>query len=186
MEILIAAAVLAVGIVAAAALLSKGRGNAAPPAARAEASAVRAQVAADSARVGADDLERQRQEIERRAAEIEKRASEVDEDRQQLAEARDRLGRDRALLQRELERVSGLSAAQAKAMLMKEVEEESRHAHAKVLRQVEEETKRDAERRVRSILSIAMQRLAASHAAETTVSVVQLQADYKKGRIIGR
>jgi ribonuclease Y len=186
MEILIAAAVLAVGIVAAAALLSKGRGNAAPPAARAEASAVRAQVAADSARVGADDLERQRQEIERRAAEIEKRAREVDEDRQQLAEARERLGRDRSLLQRELERVSGLSAAQARTMLMKEIEEESRHAHAKVLRQVEEDTKRDAERRVRSILSIAMQRLAASHAAETTVSVVQLQADDMKGRIIGR
>jgi ribonuclease Y len=186
MEILIAAAVLAVGIVAAAALLSKGRGTAAPPAARAEASAVRAQVAADSARVGADDLDRQRQEIERRAAEIEKRAREVDEDRQQLAEARERLGRDRSLLQRELERVSGLSAAQARTMLMKEIEEESRHAHAKVLRQVEEDTKRDAERRVRSILSVAMQRLAASHAAETTVSVVQLQADDMKGRIIGR
>lgn len=186
MEILIAAAVLAVGIVAAAALLSKGRGSAAPPAARAEASAVRAQVAADSARVGADDLDRQRQEIERRAAEVEKRAREVDEDRQQLADARERLGRDRSLLQRELERVSGLSAAQAKAMLMKEIEEESRHAHAKVLRQVEEDTKRDAERRVRSILSVAMQRLAASHAAETTVSVVQLQADDMKGRIIGR
>jgi ribonuclease Y len=82
--------------------------------------------------------------------------------------------------------VSGLSAAQARTMLMKEIEEESRHAHAKVLRQVEEDTKRDAERRVRSILSIAMQRLAASHAAETTVSVVQLQADDMKGRIIGR
>jgi ribonuclease Y len=186
MEILIAAAVLAVGIVAAAALLSKGRGTAAPPAARAEASAVRAPVAADSARVGADDLDRQRQEIERRGAEIEKRAREVDEDRQQLAEARERLGRDRSLLQRELERVSGLSAAQARTMLMKEIEEESRHAHAKVLRQVEEDTKRDAERRVRSILSVAMQRLAASHAAETTVSVVQLQADDMKGRIIGR
>jgi ribonuclease Y len=143
-------------------------------------------VAADSARVGADDLERQRQEIERRAVEIEKRASEVDEDRKQLAEARDRLGRDRSLLQRELERVSGLSAAQAKAVLIKEIEDESRHAHAKVLRAVEEDTKRDAERRVRSILSIAMQRLAASHAAETTVSVVQLQADDMKGRIIGR
>jgi ribonuclease Y len=174
------------GIVAAAAVLSMGRATAAPPAARAEASAVRAQVAADSARVGADDLERQRQEIERRAAEIEKRAREVDEDRQQLAEARERLGRDRSLLQRELERVSGLSAAQARTMLMKEIEEESRHAHAKVLRQLEEDTKRDAERRVRSILSIAMQRLAASHAAETTVSVVQLQADDMKGRIIGR
>jgi len=185
MEILIAAAVLAVGIVAAAALLSRGRG-AAPPAARAEVSAARAQAAAADARVGADDLDRQRQEIERRAAEVEKRAREVDEDRQQLAEARDRLGRDRSLLQRELERASGLSASQAKAMLLKEIEEEARHAHAKVLRQVEEDTKRDAERRVRSILSIAMQRLAASHAAETTVSVVQLQADDMKGRIIGR
>jgi ribonuclease Y len=185
MEILIAAAVLAVGIVAAAALLSRGRG-AAPPAARAEVSAAKAQAAAETTRVGADDLDRQRQEIERRAAEIEKRAREVDEDRQQLAEARERLGRDRSLLQRELERVSGLSAAQAKAVLLKEIEDEARHAHAKVLRQVEEDTKRDAERRVRSILSIAMQRLAASHAAETTVSVVQLQADDMKGRIIGR
>src|SRR5215213_8413557 len=50
----------------------------------------------------------------------------------------------------------------------------------------EEETKRDAERRVRNILSVVMQRLAAGHAAETTVSVVQLQADDMKGRIIGR
>jgi ribonuclease Y len=54
------------------------------------------------------------------------------------------------------------------------------------IRQVEEETKRDAERRVRSILSVAMQRLAASHAAETTVSVVHLPSDDMKGRIIGR
>ncbi len=186
MEILIAAAVLAVGIVVAAALVSRGRG-AGQPAAQAEASAARARVAAEEARrTGADDLERQRTELERRAAEIDKRATEVDEDRHQLAEARERLGRDRALLQRELERVSGLSASQAKAILLKEVEEEARHAHAKVLRQVEEETKREAERRVRSILSVAMQRLAASHAAETTVSVVQLQADDMKGRIIGR
>ena len=57
---------------------------------------------------------------------------------------------------------------------------------ARSSRQVEEETKRDAERRVRSILSIAMQRLATSHAAETTVSVVQLPRDDMKGRIIGR
>ena len=54
------------------------------------------------------------------------------------------------------------------------------------MRQVEEETKRDAERRVRTILSVVMQRLAAGHAAETTVSVVQLPADDMKGRIIGR
>ena len=52
--------------------------------------------------------------------------------------------------------------------------------------QIEEETKRDAERRVRNILSVVMQRMAAGHAAETTVSVVQLSADDMKGRIIGR
>src|SRR5262249_23649955 len=62
----------------------------------------------------------------------------------------------------------------------------ARHDPVRTVRQVEEETKRDAERRVRSILSVAMQRLAASHAAETTVSVVQLPSDDMKGRIIGR
>ena len=187
MEILIAAVVLAVGIVVAAWLVGRGRTAPAPAQRAAAQSADRAQAAAAAAeRVGTGDLDRQRAELDRRAAELEKRAREVDEDRAQLAEARERLGRDRALLQRELERVSGLSAGQAKAMLLKEIEEEARHAHAKVLRQVEEETKREAERRVRSILSVAMQRLAASHAAETTVSVVQLQADDMKGRIIGR
>jgi len=189
MEILIAAIVLAVGIVAAAALAARGRSSSTPPLVRAEASAERAEAAAEDAHrqsAAAEEVARQARELERRTLELEKRKSELDADRAQLTEARDRLGRDRALLQRELERVSGLSAAQAKTLLMREIEEESRHAHAKVLRAIEEETKRDAERRVRSILSVAMQRLAASHAAETTVSVVQLSSDDMKGRIIGR
>ena len=87
---------------------------------------------------------------------------------------------------RELERVAGLSAAQAKHVLLKEVEGQARHEAARMVRQIEEETKRDADRRVRSILAVVMQRLAASHAAETTVSVVELTADDMKGRIIGR
>src|ERR1019366_5192023 len=60
------------------------------------------------------------------------------------------------------------------------------HDAARRIRQIEEETKRDAERRVRNILSVCMQRLAAGHAAETTVSVVHLASDDLKGRIIGR
>ena len=87
---------------------------------------------------------------------------------------------------RALERASGLSASQAKALLLKELEDQVRHDSARRVRAIEEETKRDAERRVRNILSVVMQRLAAGHAAETTVSVVQLQADDMKGRIIGR
>jgi ribonuclease Y len=87
---------------------------------------------------------------------------------------------------RELERISGLSAAKAKQLLLDEIEGQARHDAARRIRQIEEETKRDAERRVRNILSVCMQRLAAGHAAETTVSVVQLSADDMKGRIIGR
>ena len=77
-------------------------------------------------------------------------------------------------------------ASQAKELLLKELEDQIRHDSARLVRQIEEETKRDAERRVRNILSVVMQRLAAGHAAETTVSVVQLPADDMKGRIIGR
>ena len=69
---------------------------------------------------------------------------------------------------------------------MTEITDQVRHECARHVREIEEETKRDAERRVRSILSVAMQRLAASHAAETTVSVVHLPSDEMKGRIIGR
>jgi len=79
-----------------------------------------------------------------------------------------------------------MSGAKAKQLLLQEIEDQARHDAARRIRQIEEETKREAERRVRNILSVCMQRLAAGHAAETTVSVVQLSADDMKGRIIGR
>src|SRR4051812_47061095 len=122
---------------------------------------------------------RRSDELERRARELDARATELESRREEL----DRLLDEHT---RALERVAGLSAGQAKQALLKDVEDQARHDSARIIRQVEEETKRDAERRVRSILSVAMQRLAASHAAETTVSVVQLPSDDMKGRIIGR
>ena len=79
-----------------------------------------------------------------------------------------------------------MSGARAKQMLLQEIEDQAKHDSARRIRQIEEETKREAERRVRNILSVCMQRLAAGHAAETTVSVVQLASDDLKGRIIGR
>jgi ribonucrease Y len=85
-----------------------------------------------------------------------------------------------------LEQVAGLPVSRAKQLLLQEIEEQAKHDSARRLRQIEEETKREAERRVRNILSVCMQRLAAGHAAETTVSVVQLASDEMKGRIIGR
>jgi ribonuclease Y len=86
----------------------------------------------------------------------------------------------------ELERLSGIGRSQARQLLLQEVEEQARHEKARVVRQVEEEARRESVRRSRNILSACMQRLAASHAVETTVSLVSLPSDDMKGRIIGR
>jgi ribonucrease Y len=99
---------------------------------------------------------------------------------------REGLGQRRAEHERGLEQLASLSAAQAKKLLLKQIEEEARHESAKRVRQIEEEARREANRRACSILAVAMQRLAATYVAETTVSVVHLASDDLKGRIIGR
>jgi ribonuclease Y len=170
MAIIGAAALIAVGIVVAA--LVYGRTHHGPQ------SALAIPAAAEIAVIDPDQLER-RTELARREEALAKRESELERDREQFVKGRQEHARD-------LERISGLTSAQAKALLLKEIEDQARHDAARRLRQIEEETKRDAERRVRNILSVCMQRLAAGHAAETTVSVVQLSADDMKGRIIGR
>ncbi|MGI8594683.1 MAG: ribonuclease Y, partial [Solirubrobacteraceae bacterium] len=126
-----------------------------------------------------DSLDVKRNDLARREQTLEDRSRELDRETQGLEQRK----REHV---RELERIAHLSASQAKQVLLQEVEEGARQDSARIVRQVEEETKRDAERRVRSILSVVMQRLAAGHAAETTVSVVQLSSDDMKGRVIGR
>jgi ribonuclease Y len=124
-------------------------------------------------------IELKSQELAERERALEDRRRNVDHAREELKEAkRDQL--------RELERVAGLSAGQAKQIMMHVLEDELRHDSARLIRQVEEETRRDADRRARSILAAVMQRVASSHAVETTVSVVELKSDELKGRIIGR
>ncbi|MDA0165087.1 ribonuclease Y [Solirubrobacter ginsenosidimutans] len=195
METVIAAAVLAAGLVIAALLLVKRApglvaAGTAPSSAR-PASAPAKETSA--AKAETDDAMARRQEIGRleerlvsresaidiRIAELDAREVRLEERLQETVEAHERHVR-------ELERLSGLSASQAKHLLLKELEDQIRHDSARLVRQIEEETKRDADRRVRNILAVVMQRLAAGHAAETTVSVVQLPADDMKGRIIGR
>ncbi len=185
MEIVIAAAVLATGIVASAIFYGRRDATAGGPAPGLSANGDAEQREAEFTR----QIERScslERSLDRRGEELERRESEVDARAADLAGQRTELERLRAEHLHALERVSGLSAGQAKQALLKEVEDQARHDSARKLRQIDEETKRDAERRVRSILSVAMQRLAASHAAETTVSVVQLSSDDMKGRIIGR
>jgi ribonuclease Y len=121
-----------------------------------------------------------------RSATLERREDALERREAELATAREAVTRERAEVADNLERVAGISAARAKELLLQEIEEQAKHESARKIRQIEEETKREAERRVRNILSVVMQRLAAGHAAETTVSVVQLATDDMKGRIIGR
>ena len=85
-----------------------------------------------------------------------------------------------------LEKISGLTQDEAKHQLLSSLENECRHDAALKIKEIEAETKENAERSAREIISIAIQRCAADHAAETTVSVVPLPNDEMKGRIIGR
>ncbi len=171
MEIIGAAALIAVALVLAAIVYARGHsGGARPPVANRDAP--------NGSNLHAELSEREAALVRREEALARKEA--------ELNQGREALSADRGELERSLERVSGLSAAKAKQLLLKEIEDQARHDAARLIRQIEEETKRDAERRVRNILSVCMQRLAAGHAAETTVSVVQLSADEMKGRIIGR
>jgi ribonucrease Y len=85
-----------------------------------------------------------------------------------------------------LEKIAGMTAVQGRDALMAKLEEECRGDMAKLVRRIEEEARLEADKRARNILSVAIQRTASGHTAETTVSVVQLASDDLKGRIIGR
>ncbi len=91
-----------------------------------------------------------------------------------------------ARMQQELERISGISAGEAKDMLLRQVEEEIKHETAILIRDIEAQAKEEADKKAREIVTTAIQRVAADHVAETTVSVVPLPNDEMKGRIIGR
>src|SRR5262249_33238388 len=86
----------------------------------------------------------------------------------------------------ELERISGMTTGEAKSELMTRAEEAVRHELARRVRQMEEEAQTEARRRARNLVADALQRVAASPAAETTVSIVELPSDDMKGRVIGR
>jgi ribonucrease Y len=181
MEIIGAAALIAVGIVLAAVIYGRMHGARTAPATAGHPTAsapVVEVVHPTPVRLDAETVDRSAA-VARREEALARREAELEQEHTQLTQARQDL-------ERTLEQVSGISAGRAKQLLLKEMEEQAKHDAARRIRQIEEETKREAERRVRNILSVCMQRLAAGHAAETTVSVVQLSADDMKGRIIGR
>ncbi|MBS5131679.1 MAG: ribonuclease Y [Lachnospiraceae bacterium] len=86
----------------------------------------------------------------------------------------------------ELERISGLTSEQAKEYLLKTVEDDVKHDTAKMIKEMEAQAKEEADKKAKEYVVTAIQRCAADHVAETTISVVQLPSDEMKGRIIGR
>ena len=86
----------------------------------------------------------------------------------------------------ELEKISGLTSEQAKEYLLKTVEDEVKHETAILIKELESKAKEEADKKAKDLVVTAIQRCAADHVAETTISVVQLPNDEMKGRIIGR
>jgi ribonuclease Y len=204
MEIVLAALVAAAVAVSVALLLHRPRAaqsaNGTPPgpdrpelAGAGGTRAGRADELEEELRVRRDELARLEERLRAKEGSVELQAQEVAERERTLDDRQRNLDHGREELKvakreqlRELERVAGLSVGQAKQIMMRELEDDLRHDSARLIRQIEEETRHDADRRARSILAAVMQRVASSHAVETTVSVVELQSDELKGRIIGR
>ncbi len=124
-------------------------------------------------------LDKKMEAIEQREENAIKRQKEIEASEEEINELK-------AKQLKELETISGLSMDEAKEILLESVEHDARHEAALMLREIEQKTKEEADKRARNIVSLAIQRCAADHVAETTVSVVALPNDEMKGRIIGR
>ncbi len=119
-----------------------------------------------------DSLEQKEEQINRKQREVSKAKEDLDALNHQQME--------------QLEKISGLTVDEAKGLLLEKVEHEARHDMAIMLRDIEQKAKDEADKKARNILSLAIQKCAADHVAEVTVSVVNLPNDEMKGRIIGR
>jgi ribonuclease Y len=148
----------------------------------------RSEVSAEEKRIGEREttLDRKLDVIEQRDKEISRRASDFGRKEKEVTERDDELKKLIAEERQRLEKIAGMSAQDAKAELMRRLEEEAHADAANKLREIRERAKRDAEREAKKIVALAIQRIAAEHTAESTVSAVSLPSDEMKGRIIGR
>ncbi len=126
------------------------------------------------------------EDIDRKLTEMERREQGLLDREGHLKQLQDETKAAKDDQLKELQRISGLTVEEAKAQVLERSEELVRHDLGRMVRQLEEEARSDAKRRARNLVADALQRVAASHAAETTVSIVELPSDDMKGRIIGR
>jgi ribonuclease Y len=131
-------------------------------------------------------LDRKFELVETRDKDVGKRASDLGRKEKSVEEKQQELDKMVGEERRRLEQLAGLSAAEAKAELIRRMEEEAQADAANRLREIRESAKRNADREAKKIVALAVQRIAADHTAEITVSAVALPKDEMKGRIIGR
>jgi ribonuclease Y len=131
-------------------------------------------------------LDRKLEVLEQRDKELGRRASEFGRREKTIVDREQELEKIVGEEKRRLEQMAGMSAQDAKNELIRRMEEEAQADAANKIREIRESAKRNAEREAKKIVALAIQRIAADHTAETTVSAVSLPNDEMKGRIIGR
>ena len=124
--------------------------------------------------------------LDRRLENLEKKERALSTKEQEADRLRSELNDLMAKQQAELQRISELSAEDAKVLLLKLIEDETKHRAARLIRDIETRAKEEADKRAREVITLAIQRCAVDQTSETTVSVVPLPSDEMKGRIIGR
>ena len=131
-------------------------------------------------------LQQKEETLDKKAENFERKEEEMAAKLAEVARAKEEAEAVRRQHIATLEKLSGLTQEQAKQHLLESVEEEVRHETAMKIKEIEQQMKDEADEKAREVLSLAIQRCAADHAAEATVSVVPLPNDEMKGRIIGR
>jgi len=133
-----------------------------------------------------ESLERKSEMQDKRDLLLEEKEQSLAEQQQQIEEMESKVEAMKKEQQTELERISGYTTDQAKQIILERIEKDVKHDAALMIKETENRAKEEADKKAKSILSLALQRCAADHVAETTVSVVNLPNDEMKGRIIGR
>ena len=139
------------------------------------------------------EAQRYERRVQQKEENIDKKADAIEKKEASLAEKEEALTRQREEISKlseqrlqELERISGLTSEQAKDYLLKIVEDEVKHETAVLIKEMESRAKEEADKKAKEYVVTAIQKCAADHVSETTISVVQLPNDEMKGRIIGR
>ncbi len=131
-------------------------------------------------------LAQREESIDRRAESLDKRENQLSSQQGQIAKREKDLEEIIQQEQRRLESLAGMTADEAKAELMHRIEDDVKQDAAAFIRETETRAREEADKKARNIVGIAIQRVAADHTAESTVSVVHIPSDDMKGRIIGR